>query len=188
LQYHATSGRHFHFLETYMSTVSRTPYGNMTIDSLFAAETLTNIGRRSNRWQVLEAFLRHSEGRAVRVSEGSSGMLILVGIPNQPNSCAFYLYDEINRHFFMLSFEEKETFHASLFDYIVTFYDLGQYIEVPRLRLVEKKQQSADKVNVPSVSHNKSHNRKKFYKQRQPRVPQAVVRAASQNVGQVATA
>jgi hypothetical protein len=160
----------------------------MTIDLLFAAETLTNIGRRSNRWQVLEAFLRHSEGRAERICEGSSGLIIMVGIPGQPNSGAFYLYDEINRHFFTLTFEEKDTFHASVFDFVVTFYDLGQYIEVPRLRLVEKAH-SADKVNGSLTNHGKPHsNRKKFYKQRQPRVPQAMVRGASQNVGQVATA
>lgn len=171
------------------NTLSSTPFGTMSIDPLFSADTLAGVGRRSTRWQVLESFLRSSEGCAERIFEGSSGLIILMGIPGQPGTGVFYLYDEINRHFFMLNFEAQDNFHSSIFDYVTQFYDLGQFVTAAKPRLVEKRH-FADKTNVSNPSQNKAHhNQNRRHKQRRFHVPQAVIAGAAKSAaGVVATA
>ncbi len=66
------SGGQSIFWRLIMSTLpSRTPFGPMSLYPICVAESLKAISRRSSRWQVLEAFLLSSEGRAERVYEGS---------------------------------------------------------------------------------------------------------------------
>jgi hypothetical protein len=156
------------------NTLSRTPFGLMSLYPICVADNLKGISRRSSRWQVLEAFLLNSEGRAERVYEGRSGFVILMAIPGQPGTGAFYIYDEIHRSFFMVNFADQDNFHASMFDYVVQFYDLGQYVELPKLTLVPKPV-SADKVDVASQNKRRS-DRRRF--NRGPRVPQSVINAA----------
>ena len=132
-----------------MTTTSlRTPFGTLSISALYAADELPNIGRRSSRWQVLDAFLRQNEAMAIRVTEGSSGLLIMSGIPGRHDTGAFYIYDEITRSFFSLYFDGKDTFNASEFDYTVAFYDLQRFVDVPKLQLVNKPSTPADRKNV----------------------------------------
>ena len=74
----------------------------------------------------------------------------------------------------MVNFADQDNFHASMFDYVVQFYDLGQYVELPKLTLVPKPV-SADKVDVASQNKRRS-DRGRF--NRGPRVPQSVINAA----------
>jgi hypothetical protein len=169
-----------------MSNISsRSPFGSLAIEPLKTDLSARGISRRSSRWQILEAFLQVAEGRAERICEGGSGLIVLVAIPGQPGTGAFYLYDEIQRQFFTLTFADQDTFHASMFDYVVQFYDLGQYVELPRLTLVPKPV-SADNKNVASKSKHRA-DRRRFNRHRGPRVPVAVVAAAAQNSAGLAT-
>lgn len=164
------------------NTLSRTPFGPMSLYPICLAESLDGIGRRSSRWQVLEAFLRNSEGRAERVYEGSSGLIILMAIPGQPGTGAFYLYDEIHRDFYMVNFAGQDNFHSSMFDYIVQFYDLGQYVELPKLTLVPKRN-LADKSDVATSQQDKRRSdRWRFNRNHGARVPQAIIAAASPHI------
>jgi hypothetical protein len=162
--------------------LSRTPFGPMSLYPICIAESLKAISRRSSRWQVLEAFLLSSEGRAERVFEGSSGLVILMAIPGQPGSGAFYIYDEIHRAFSMVNFADQDTFHSSMFDYVVQFYDLGRFVELPKLTLVPKPilqaAGSGSGIVVRVNRVNSNSNRRRSNRYRGPRVPQAVVNAA----------
>jgi hypothetical protein len=158
-----------------MTTSSlRFPYGAATIENLFSADTLANTGRRSSRWQILDAFLRFTEATAMRVSEAASGLLIMTGIPGRPNTGAFYLYDEITRSFYSVYFADKDTFNASEFDYTVVFYDLQRLIDVPRLQLVHKTAAPADKQNVQdAVTPQRNHQNRNRSRNRSRRPRQA---------------
>ena len=153
-----------------MSTpLSRTPFGSMSLYPICIAESLKAISRRSSRWQVLEAFLLSSEGRAERVYEGTSGLVILMAIPGQLGTGAFYIYDEIR--------------------YVVQFYDLGRFIELPKLTLVSKSVSRdvergsgiVEKGNKVNSNSNHRSDRRRSNRYRGQRVPQAVVNAAGLN-------
>ena len=168
-----------------MSTsISRTPFGPMSLYPICVADSLNAISRRSSRWQVLEAFLLSSEGRAERVYEGGSGLLILMAIPGQPGTGAFYIYDEIRRAFSMVTFADQDTFHSSMFDYVVQSYDLGRFVELPMLALVPKPVPQAAKSGSGIVERgnkvNYNSNRRRSNRYGGPRVPQAVVNAAGE--------
>jgi hypothetical protein len=162
--------------------LSRTPFGPMSLYPICGAGSLKAINGRSSRWQVLEAFLLSSEGRAERVFEGSSGLVILMAIPGQPGTGAFYIYDEIRRSFSMVTFEDQETFHSSMFDYVVQFYDLGRFVELPKLTLVSKPVPQAVKSGSGIVEKgnkvNSNSNRRRSNRYRGPRVPQGVINPA----------
>ena len=106
------------------------PYGEMSIESLYGAETLQNIGRHSNRWQIIEALLRIAEGNADRIAAGPSGVILMIGIPGRPNTGAFYFYDESTRHIFTITFEGQDTFHSLNFDIVMMTYDLHRLIDI----------------------------------------------------------
>src|ERR1035441_5444437 len=166
-----------------MSTpLSRTPFGSMSLYPICIAESLKAISRRSSRWQVLEAFLLSSEGRAERVYEGTSGLVILMAIPGQPGTGAFYIYDEIRRAFSMVNFADQDTFHSSMFDYVVQFYDLGRFVELPMLTLVPKPAlqtaESGGGIVVKGNKVNSNSNRRRSDRYRGQRVPQAVINPA----------
>ena len=169
-----------------MSTLpSRTPFGPMSLYPICVAESLKAINRRSSRWQVLEAFLLSSEGRAERGFEGSSGLVILMAIPDQPGTGAFYIYDEIRRAFSMVEFAGQDTFHSAMFDYVVQSYDLGRFVELPKLTLVTKSVATAESgsgivVKENKVNHNHRSDRRRSNRYRGPRVPQAVINAAGE--------
>jgi hypothetical protein len=166
--------------------VTNSPFGTMTMDALLSADNLDGIGRRSTRWQIIEAFMRHSEGRAERIYEGSSGMILLIAIPGQPNTGAFYLYDGLTREFFMLTFVDQDNFNAKLFDFIVTSYDLGQFIQQHTLVLVPKPAIAAKVVVAATSRGNHRNDRRRFNSNRGPRVPQAIVAAQMQSGNAIA--
>jgi hypothetical protein len=165
-------------------SLSRTPFGPMSLYPICVAHSLNAISRRSSRWQVLEAFLLSSEGRAERVYEGGSGLLILMAIPGQPGTGAFYIYDEIRRAFSMVTFADQDTFHSSMFDYVVQSYDLGRFVELPMLALVPKPVPQAATSGSGIVERgnkvNYNSNRRRSNRHGGPRVPQAVVNAAGE--------
>jgi hypothetical protein len=124
-------GGHFHFWRAVMSGITANVFGNMEINHLMSADQLPCIGSRSTRWQIIEAFIRHSEGNADRLSFGPSGVLLLVGIPGRPNTGAFYLYDERTRAFYTVTFEAQDSFNSLSFDIVATVYDLGRFVDLP---------------------------------------------------------
>jgi hypothetical protein len=115
-------------------------FGAMSVDFLYTADSLQNIGRRSNRWQIIDAFLRASEGNADRIAAGASGMILLVGVPGRPNTGAFYLYEENTRSFFTITFDGQETFHALNFDIAMMAYDLHKFLDIPKAEAVASAQ------------------------------------------------
>lgn len=167
------------------NVLTNSPFGSMEIEPLRMDLSARGITRRSSRWQVLDAFLEVAEGRAVRICEGSSGLILLVAIPGQPSSGAFYVYDDLKGQFYMLSFADQETFHPSMFDYICQFYDLGQFVEQPKLTLVPKPiiaaSDSGGGIVQKSTKVKHNNNRRRNNRYRGPRVPQAVIAAATQN-------
>lgn len=115
-----------------MSGITANVFGNMEINYLMDAEKLPSIGICSTRWEIIEAFIRHSEGNGDRISFGPSGVLMLVGIPGRPNTGAFYLYDERTRAFYSITFEAQESFNSLNFDIVATVYDLGRFVDLPK--------------------------------------------------------
>ena len=105
-----------------------TPFGALKLDPLFLAKDLPGIGGRSNRWQIVSAFLKTSEGRAERLVENRKGILILVAVPDRPHSGAIYLYSNRTRSFYMLRFDREDDFTAPEFETIFQSYNLEQYI------------------------------------------------------------
>jgi hypothetical protein len=105
-----------------------------------------------------------------------------MAIPGQPGTGAFYIYDEIRRAFSMVNFADQDTFHSSMFDYVVQFYDLGRFVELPMLTLVPKPAlQTAESgcgIVVKGNKVNSNSNRRRSDRYRGQRVPQAVINPA----------
>ncbi len=112
-------------------TATTLPFGQMNVTSLFSTSALQNIGRRSSRWQIIEAFLRNAEGTAERLVEGTTGVIILVGIPGRSDSSMFHIYDEKTRNFFLVEFEFQETFNPAQFEAVLHHYKLNEFINIP---------------------------------------------------------
>jgi hypothetical protein len=152
-----------------MSGLTANVFGNMEINHLMSADELPSIGSRSSRWQIIEAFIRHSEGNADRVSFGPSGVLMLVGIPGRPNTGAFYLYEERTRAFYAITFDAQDSFNALNFDIVSTVYDLSRFVDLPKTGVSEpaaraerpaKKRFHHRRRNITkgnSPVHNKAH-------------------------------
>ncbi len=112
------------------TTTSLLPFGELNITHLFDTSALKNIGHRSTRWQIIEAFLRNAEGSMERLCEGTSGTLMMIGIPGRKNTGAFHLYDEHTRSFYMIDFEHQEMFNPLQFDAVVKAYNLEAFANV----------------------------------------------------------
>lgn len=112
-------------------TATTLPFGQINISHLFTTDVLPNTGRHSSRWQVLGAFLHNAEGTVERLTEGVSGFIVLVGIPGQPNSSMFHIFDEKTRSFYLVDFEFQEMFHPAQFEAVMQHYSLGEYINIP---------------------------------------------------------
>jgi len=106
------------------------PFGNMSIEPMLGID-IKGIGTRSSIWQILEAFVTQTEGLASRVSFGPSGAILMTTIPGDPNSGAFYLYDNKAQSFSSLAFDNQEYFNASWFDIVMCAYDLHMLIDIP---------------------------------------------------------
>ena len=51
-------------------------FGDMNISVRFGIDSLKGLGNSTSLWQVVEAFVRQSEGIASRVAFGPSGAII----------------------------------------------------------------------------------------------------------------
>jgi hypothetical protein len=81
--------------------------GSLQVDFVMSVKDL-GLTPQSNRWVVLDAFLKRGEARAERLIEEPDGFLILESIPGRPNTGAVYLYRESLQSFFWLSFGNRE--------------------------------------------------------------------------------
>lgn len=155
-----------------IATVSSLPFGACSLNELFSADTLPNIGRRSSRWQIVEAFERSQEASVMRVMPGKSGVLMMTGIPGRADTGAMYLYDEITRNFYSVDFAGADTFYGIQFDQLVLMYELEALVNMerpaqPKPFLVKKTDARADIKNVQDTptpnphKHNKRRNRRR---------------------------
>lgn len=104
-------------------------FGAMTIDPLFSVNKLNHIRHNASMWQILEAFVRQTEGTASRVAFGPTGAIVLTTVPGDPNSGAFYLYDTATRSFYSITFDGKDEFNALNFDMVMMAYDLHMLLD-----------------------------------------------------------
>ncbi len=81
--------------------------GNLHVDYVMSVTDL-GLAARSNRWDVLRAFLAVGEARAGRLVEEEDGFLILQCVPGQANTGGIYLFAEPLQSFFWLRFEHNE--------------------------------------------------------------------------------
>jgi hypothetical protein len=103
-------------------------FGPLKLDPVCVAQKLAGIGRHSTPWQVVAAFVKEGEGRAERLVENRKGILILLSIPDRPNTGGIYLYSYQTRSFYMLRFDREDDFSAAEFEAIFQEYNLEQYI------------------------------------------------------------
>lgn len=104
-------------------------FGAMSVDVLFSVDQLKHIRHNASLWQILEAFVRQTEGVASRVAFGPTGAILLTTVPGDPNSGAFYLYDQSTRSFYTITFEGKDEFNALNFDMVMMAYDLHMLLD-----------------------------------------------------------
>jgi len=89
--------------------------------------SVTDLGlaARTNRWDVLRAFLAAGEARAERLVEEEDGFLILQSVPGEPNTGGIYLFAEPLQSFFWLRFDLKEdTLNGNDFQIALRVYRL----------------------------------------------------------------
>ena len=81
--------------------------GSLHVDYVMSVTDL-GLAPKTNRWDVLRAFLNVGEARAERLVEETGGFLVLQSVPGRPNTGAIYAYVERLQAFFWLRFEQKE--------------------------------------------------------------------------------
>ena len=106
--------------------------GNLHVDYVMSVTDL-GLAARSNRWDVLRAFLAVGEARAERLVEENDGFLILQSVPGQPNTGGIYLFAEPLEAFFWLRFDHKEdTLNGDDFQLALRVYRLLDLINGER--------------------------------------------------------
>jgi len=102
---------------------------DVCLDFRFHAHELPGVGHHSQRWQILAAFLKTSEGRVERLMEHRNGILMLVSVPFQPNTGAVYLYHEPTHSFYWVQFgNRQDDLSGREFDEFLGAYQLERYI------------------------------------------------------------
>jgi hypothetical protein len=81
--------------------------GSLHVDYVMSVTDL-GLAPKTNRWDVLRAFLDVGEARAERLIEESGGFLLLQSVLGRPNTGAIYVFIERLQAFFWLRFEHKE--------------------------------------------------------------------------------
>lgn len=108
--------------------------GNLHVDYVMSVTDL-GLAARSNRWDVLRAFLSVGEARAERLVEEEDGFLILQSVPGQPNTGGIYLFVEPLQAFFWIRFDVKEdTLNGNDFQFALRVYHLLDLIDGNRKR------------------------------------------------------
>ena len=98
--------------------------GSLHVDYIMSVTDL-GLAARTNRWDVLRAFLAAGEARAERLVEEENGFLILQSVPGEPNTGGIYLFAEPLQSFFWLRFDLKEdTLNGNDFQIALRVYHL----------------------------------------------------------------
>ena len=98
--------------------------GSLHVDYVMSVTDL-GLAARSNRWDVLRAFLATGEARAERLVEEEDGFLVLQSVPGEPNTGGIYLFAEPLQAFFWLRFDLKEdTLNGNDFQIALRVYHL----------------------------------------------------------------
>ncbi|MDR5726958.1 MAG: hypothetical protein RB191_05770 [Terriglobia bacterium] len=98
--------------------------GSLHVDYIMSVTDL-GLSARTNRWDVLRAFLAAGEARAERLVEEEDGFLILQSVPGEPNTGGIYLFAEPLQSFFWLRFDVKEdTLNGNDFQIALRVYHL----------------------------------------------------------------
>ena len=105
--------------------------GNMSIHHLFYAAEI-GVSKEPNLDRLVKVFMQISEGIVARWIQMPKGMLLLVMVPDNPASGAIYIYDRVEQHFSLVSFEgADDTLTAQDFDGLLGEYDLLEYAASP---------------------------------------------------------
>ena len=112
--------------------------GSLHVDYVMSVTDL-GLAPKTNRWDVLRAFLDVGEARAERLVEETGGFLVLQSVPGRPNTGAIYAYVERLQAFFWLRFEQKEdTLNGEDFQNALRVHNLVRFVsghpESPRRR------------------------------------------------------
>ena len=103
--------------------------GSLHVDYVMSVTDL-GLAARTNRWDVLRAFLAAGEARAERLVEEEDGFLILQSVPGEPNTGGIYLFAEPLQSFFWLRFDLKEdTLNGNDFQIALRVYRLLDLID-----------------------------------------------------------
>ena len=98
--------------------------GSLHVDYIMSVTDL-GLAVKTNRWDVLRAFLAAGEAWAERLVEEVDGFLILQSVPGEPNTGGIYLFAEPLQSFFWLRFDLKEdTLNGNDFQIAVRVYHL----------------------------------------------------------------
>jgi hypothetical protein len=107
------------------------PYGKCEFSPAnIGLADLRGVDGRSTLWQVMEAFCHKTEGQAARVAFGTTGAIVMIITPGDPNSGHIYLYDGVTQMFAEITFAEKDSFNPSHFDIVMTTYDLHLFLDM----------------------------------------------------------
>ena len=102
--------------------------GSLHVDYVMSVTDL-GLAPKTNRWDVLRAFLQVGEARAERLVEETGGFLLLQSIPGRPNTGAIYAYIERLQAFFWLRFEQKEdTLNGEDFQNALRIHHLVRFV------------------------------------------------------------
>ena len=102
--------------------------GSLYVDYVMSVTDL-GLTPKTNRWDVLRAFLDVGEARAERLVEETGGFLLLQSVPGRPNTGAIYAYIERLQAFFWLRFEQKEdTLNGEDFQHALRIHHLVRFV------------------------------------------------------------
>src|SRR5215469_14874170 len=106
--------------------------GSLHVDYVMSVTDL-GLAPKTNRWDVLRAFLNIGEARAERLVEESGGFLLLQSVLGRPNTGAIYVFIERLQAFFWLRFEQKEdTLNGEDFQNALRIHHLVRFVSEHR--------------------------------------------------------
>ena len=128
--------------------------GSLHVDYIMSVTDL-GLAARSNRWDVLRAFLAVGEARAERLVEEEDGFLFLQSVPGEPNTGGIYLFAEPLQAFFWIRFDLKEdTLNGNDFQFALQVYHLLDLIDGDRKRFHRRhRQRRSHSVRASHADH-----------------------------------
>ena len=123
--------------------------GNLHVDYVMSVTDL-GLAARSNRWDVLRAFLAVGEARAERLIEEEDGFLILQSVPGQANTGGVYLFAEPLQSFFWLRFDHNEcSLNGEDFQFAMRVYHLLNLIDGKQKRSRHRQSRGIHRFSPP---------------------------------------